>query len=109
MSDQQKGVEIPQSEAAPTLTTTPLTGAQRQARHKEKRKQQKLAENYKFNSDTEPTKAEAYEILEEVRSIRHPHILNTVYKRTLEAAEQDGLPANRFRFAKRQHPDRPLI
>jgi hypothetical protein len=62
------------------------------------RNDRKKAASYVYDSATEPTKAEAKELLEE-RGIKHPHVIDTVYKLLLREAETHNIPANRFLFA----------
>jgi hypothetical protein len=65
--------------------------------NREKRKDKKKATTFVYDSTTEPTKAEAKELLA-ARGIKNQHILNLCYDLALVAAEQNNLPANRFLF-----------
>src|SRR5258708_4044490 len=76
----------------------PLTNAERQARHKAKTKEKKQAAAYVYDSQTEPTKVESRSILE-MRGLRNDHVIKTTNALLLRAAEDLGLPANRFLFA----------
>jgi hypothetical protein len=62
------------------------------------RKEKTQRASFVFDSATEPTKAEAKELLGE-RGITHPHVIDTVYKLLLREAETHNIPANRFLFA----------
>jgi terminase large subunit-like protein len=62
------------------------------------RNDRKKAASYVFDSATEPTKSEAKELLGE-RGLKHPHVIDTVYKLLLREAEAHNVPANRFLFA----------
>jgi hypothetical protein len=74
-----------------------LTGAQRQAAYKlrEKEKQEKVA--YVYNNQVEPSKKEAYKILQD-RGISNQHVIETCYELALVAAEELKIPANAFLF-----------
>src|SRR6266478_5070991 len=63
-----------------------------------KRADRKKAASYVYDSGTEPTKGEAKEVLEE-RGLKHPHVVETVYRLLLREAETHNIPANRFLFA----------
>jgi hypothetical protein len=63
-----------------------------------KRKEKAKRASFVFDSTTEPTKAEAKELLAE-RGLRHPHVVDTTYKLLLREAETHNVPANRFLFA----------
>lgn len=63
-----------------------------------KRKEKAKRASFVFDSATEPTKAEAKELLAE-RGLRHPHVIDTTYKLLLREAETHNVPANRFLFA----------
>ena len=60
-----------------------------------KEKAQRAA--FVFNSTTEPTKAEAKEILAE-RGLKNPHVIDVCYDSALKAVEQTGVAPNRFLF-----------
>jgi Terminase RNaseH-like domain len=62
----------------------------------QKKKQQ--AEGFVYNSKDEPTKSAAKELIEG-RGVKAPHVVDTVYRLLLRAAEDHGIPANRFLFA----------
>jgi len=64
----------------------------------QKRSDSKRAASFVYDSKTEPTKPEAKCLLEE-RGLVHPHVIDVVYEYLLRAAEQNGIPANRFLFA----------
>src|SRR5258708_3136561 len=49
------------------------------AKSRKNRSDRKRAASFVYDSATEPTKAEAKELLEE-RGIKHPHVIDTVYK-----------------------------
>jgi hypothetical protein len=52
---------------------------------------------YKWDSNQEPTKSEAYDILR--TRIKNEHVVETVYDISLKVAEEHDLTANRFFFA----------
>jgi len=64
----------------------------------QKRSDKRKAASYVVDSSVEPTKAEALSILAG-RGLEHPHVIDIVHKALLRAAEQNGIPANRFLFA----------
>ncbi len=66
-------------------------------RSRTKRKEKAQQASFVFNSSTEPTKAEAKEILS-ARGLKNAHVLNLCYDLALVAAEQNNVPANRFLF-----------
>jgi hypothetical protein len=74
----------------------PLTGNERVERYRAKQKRKKLAAAYKFDSDLEPTKSEAKNILE--ARIQNGHVIDTVYDLLMQAAEQMGISANCYLF-----------
>jgi Terminase RNaseH-like domain len=67
------------------------------AKSEKSRKDRKKAESYVYSSATEPTKAEAKEILT-ARGLKNAHVVDLCYDLALVAAEQNGVPANRFLF-----------
>ncbi len=56
------------------------------------------AETYVYNAKEEPTKADAKRLIEE-RGIRHPHVINIVYKLLTREAEERQISPNRFLYA----------
>src|SRR5260221_1071933 len=58
----------------------------------------KKSASFVFDSAVEPTKAEAKALLEE-RGLRHPHVIDTVYKLLTRAAEEHQIAPNRFLYA----------
>ena len=82
----------------PRLTDVPLTGAQRQARHHQKVREKRNADSVKHDSKLEPTKPEAKHLLE-LRGLDNPHVVDCVYGLLVRAAEELGLPQNRFLFS----------
>jgi hypothetical protein len=74
----------------------PLTANERVERYRVKQKKRKLAAAYKYESQIEPSKAEAKKILE--ARIQNTHVLDTVYDLLLQAAEEMGIPANCYIF-----------
>src|SRR5205823_6660183 len=50
-----------------------------------------------YDSNTEPTKAEAKEILT-ARGLKNPHVIDVCYHVALSAAERTGITPNRFLF-----------
>ena len=75
-----------------------MSPAERQARYKLKKQEKTKKENYVFSSQVEPTKPEAKKILEG-RGLVNTHVIDTVYRLLIDAAEQNAVPANRFLFA----------
>src|SRR6266478_671841 len=70
-------------------------------RHKitdKNRADRKKAASYIYDSGVEPTKAEAKTLLEE-RGLRHPHVIDTVYKLLTREAEEHQIAPNRFLYA----------
>jgi hypothetical protein len=65
---------------------------------RQKAKEKQDVTNFIYSSATEPTKAEARKILE-CRGLRNPHVIDTVYRLVLQAAEQNNIYPNRFLFA----------
>jgi hypothetical protein len=65
---------------------------------RQKRADTKKAASYVFDSSVEPTKAEAKTLLED-RGLRHPHVIDTVYKLLTRAAEEHQIASNRFLYA----------
>jgi hypothetical protein len=61
------------------------------------RRDKKKASSFVYDSGTEPTKAEAKEILT-ARGIQNEHVLDLFYRLALIAASQNNVPANRFLF-----------
>src|SRR5260370_1570638 len=82
----------------PRLTAVPQTGAQRQARHHQKVREKRNADSVKHDSKLEPTKPEAKHLLE-LRGLNNPHVIDCVYGLLVRAAEELGLPQNRFLFS----------
>ena len=70
---------------------------EKQREYYDNRRTKKKASDYKFDSTVEPTKPEAVRVLE-LRGIKNKHVLDTVYKLLLRAAEEHEVPANRFLF-----------
>src|SRR6266404_1351106 len=70
---------------------------EKQREYYDNRRTKKKASDYKFDSTVEPTKPEAKKLLED-RGLSNPHIIGTVYKNLLRAAEEHEVPANRFLF-----------
>jgi hypothetical protein len=68
----------------------------RKSRKKSKEKQD--ADSPLFSSLMEPTKQEAKKILEG-RGLKNGHVIDTVYRLLLQAAEQNNVLPNRFLFA----------
>lgn len=62
-----------------------------------KRADKQKAESYVYGSKTEPSKAEVKEILG-ARGLKNSHVIDLCFDIGLVAAEQNGLPANRFFF-----------
>jgi len=104
------GVTTPGPGLPPAVPVSQLRGAglsnltpeERKARKKandadsyKKRKDKKSVASYVFDSATEPTKAEAKEILS-ARGLKNDHIIDLCYDLSLIAAEQNNVPANRF-------------
>jgi hypothetical protein len=75
-----------------------MSPAERQARYKLKKQEKTKKENYVFSSQVEPTKPEAKKILEG-RGLVNTHVVDTVYRLLIDAAEQNAVPANRFLLA----------
>ena len=75
-----------------------LTGAQRQARHQQKVREKRNAESVKHDSKLGPTKAEAKRLLE-LRGLINPHVIERVYELLDRAADELGLPRNRFLYS----------
>src|SRR5713101_947954 len=70
-------------------------------RHKitdKNRADRKKASSFVYDSGVEPTKAEAKALLEE-RGLKHPHVIDTVYKLLTRAAEEHQITPNRFLYA----------
>jgi hypothetical protein len=63
----------------------------------EKHRGKKKSQGFVYNSNDEPTKAVAKELIAE-RGVNHPHVIDTTYKLLLRAAEDHQIPANRFLF-----------
>src|SRR5437899_8938408 len=87
-------VSAPKKTGRKLIGDAPLTGAQRKARHDDK----KRAASYVYDSAVEPTKAEAKHQLE-VRGLKDTQVIDTVYDLLIKAAEKNGVPPNRFLFA----------
>src|ERR1700675_2384698 len=93
---EQKGVVVSPEETAP-IKKVKKSGAQRQAEYKlrQKEKEDKIAHIY--NSQTEPSKKEAYKILAD-RGILNQRVIETCHELALVAAEELKIPANAFLF-----------
>jgi len=57
----------------------------------------KKATSFVYSSDTLPTKPEGKELLR-ARGLKNEHVIDLCYEMALSAAEQVGIPANRFLF-----------
>jgi hypothetical protein len=79
-------------------TCAPSQGKVRQQKRIDKRK----TSSFVYDSATEPTKPEAKRLLEE-RGMKNQHVIDLCYDLALVAAEQNGLPANRFLFQNGIH------
>ena len=62
-----------------------------------KRKEKAQQASFVYSSATEPTKAEAKEILA-ARGLKNPHVIDICYDLALNAAEQTNVTPNRFFF-----------
>jgi Terminase RNaseH-like domain len=81
----------------PPIGDRPMTPKEIRDRSRGKAREAKNAKSYTYGSPTEPTKTEAYEILKG-RGLTHGHILDVTYDLLLEAAQENGITANRFLF-----------
>src|SRR5258707_9756999 len=66
----------------------------RKQESRERQKQSKQAESYKYTSTNIPTKPEAIEVLGQ--RIQNLHVVDVCYDLGILAAERHGIPANRF-------------
>jgi hypothetical protein len=66
----------------------------RKQESRERQRQSKQAESYKYNSANIPTKAEAIEVLGQ--RIQNLHVIDVAYDLGVLAAERHGITANRF-------------
>jgi hypothetical protein len=62
-----------------------------------KRKEKTQQASFVYSSATEPTKAEAKDILA-ARGLKNPHVIDICYELALKAAEQTNVTPNRFLF-----------
>src|SRR6266851_7453914 len=110
MSEEQKGVEPTEvSPIAPKLrgrgvhrsSLSPEELAQHRRaidnKSRKSRKEKTQQARFVFSSATEPTKAEAKEILA-ARGLKNPHVIEVCYELALSAAEQTGVTPNRYLF-----------
>jgi hypothetical protein len=74
-----------------------MTPAERQAKYNKKKKDSKIAASLSYDTTIEPTKPDAKRLLEQ-RGIEPGHVLDTIYDQLIRAAEQNGIPANKFLF-----------
>jgi hypothetical protein len=88
----------PSKRGRKSILGRPLTQNERTQRSRQKSREKKNAQNFKFDSGTEPTKAEARSLLE-LRGLKNDHVIKTTYSLLMTAAQENGIPANRFLFA----------
>lgn len=88
----------PKKLGRPRIGAAPMTGAQRQAKHYKNKREKDQAANVKHDSKREPTKPEAKHLLE-LRGLDNPHVIDRVHGLLVRAAEELGLPQNRFLFS----------
>jgi len=67
------------------------------AKHRNGAKEKKVQGSLVYSSALEPKEPEAKEILA-ARGLNDPHVIDVCYQLALKAAEQAGVPANRFLF-----------